>query len=334
MKHYGLLDVIGKTPIIKLDEVFSKKEYGFDLYAKMECLNPGGSAKDRSATSMLLNAYEDGIINEETVVIESSSGNLGIALAQLCLLLKIKFICVIDPKTTEQNKKLLRAYGATLDYVSTPDKVTGEYLQARLNRVKELLKEIPNSYHPNQYANLYNPFGHKKAAKEIFHELGDDIDFIFVAVSTCGTMRGYSEYIQEYNLKTKIIAVDAEGSVIFGGERKKRLIPGHGAAVVPALFHDDLAYECIKVTDTDCIKGCYRLLNSESIFAGGSTGAIISAIEKYHDKIPEGSKCVFIVHDRGERYLDTVYSEEWVESHFPGKNLGDYKNKKAEERSL
>lgn len=320
MGYHGLLSLIGNTPVVKLEDVFPKEKYGFDLYAKMECLNPGGSAKDRSAASMLLCAYENGVINKDTVVIESSSGNLGIALAELCLLLNLKFICVIDPKTTTQNKKLLRAYGAELDYVTEPDKTTGEFLQARLNRVEQLLKEIPNSYHPNQYANIYNPLGHKKAAEELFRVLRNNLDYIFAAVSTCGTIGGYSAYIKEHNLKTKVIAVDAVGSIIFGGERKKRLIPGHGAAIAPALFHDDLADECIHVTDMECVIGCYRLLNAEALFVGGSTGAIISAIQKYSDEIPKGSKCAFIVHDRGERYLDTVYSEEWVSEHFPGEN--------------
>lgn len=228
IKH-GLLDVIGQTPLVALDRIFGERE--IELYAKLEYLNPGGSAKDRSGFNMIMHAWEAGIINEDSVIIESSSGNLGIALAQVCILLNLKFICVVDVKTTDANKNLLKAYGAIVDCVTEPDPTTGEFLQARINRVNQLLKEISNSYRPNQYANLYNPEGHRPALAEIISSLGFAPDYIFCAVSTCGTIRGYSEYIHEQNLSTKVIAVDAVGSVIFGGERKKRLIPGHGAAM-------------------------------------------------------------------------------------------------------
>lgn len=314
--YHGLLEAIGNTPIISLDNLFSDSINKFYLYAKLEYLNPGGSAKDRSGYSMMLHARDEGLINEDTVIIESSSGNLGIALAQICMLWNLKFICVIDPKTTLQNIQLLKLYGAQIEYVSEPDKETGEFLQARINRVNELLKEYGNSYRPNQYANLYNPEGHKKAAKEIFDYFKNDLDYIFCAVSTCGTIRGYSEYIKNNGLATKVIAVDAVGSVIFGDERKKRLIPGHGAAIVPQLYNDGIADECIHVSDIECLQGCRKLLKQEGIFAGGSTGAVVSAIEKYIPRIESSAKCAFIVHDRGERYLNNIYSDAWVKEHF------------------
>lgn len=317
----SILSVIGDTPVIELKKVFDKED--FRLFMKMEAMNPGGSAKDRSGYSMLMQAMEEGIVNKDTVIIESSSGNLGIALAQICCYFNLRFICVVDIKTTEQNIKMLKAYGAEIEYVSKPDAITGEYLQARLNRVKELLKSIPNSYHPNQYNNIYNPLGHKNAMKELDEYFNGSIDYVFCATSTCGTIRGYSEYIKEHNLSTKIIAVDAVGSVIFGGERKKRLIPGHGAAVVPGLFYDGIVDDYILVTDIDCIKGCRTLVNREAVLTGGSTGAILSAIKKIKNKIPSESKCVMIMHDRGERYLDTVYSDQWVKEHFGEKSL-DY----------
>lgn len=314
----SILSTIGNTPVIELKNVFHEDK--FQLFMKMEAMNPGGSAKDRSGYSMLMHALETGEINKDTVIIESSSGNLGIALAQICCYLKLRFICVVDVKTTEQNIKLLKAYGAEIDYVSEPDKVTGEYLQARLTRVKELLEQIPNSYRPNQYNNIYNPLGHQNAMREIDEYFNGDIDYVFCATSTCGTIRGYSEYISEHKLSTKVIAVDAVGSIIFGGERKKRLIPGHGAAVVPGLFYEGMVDTCIHVTDQDCIIGCRNLVEKEAVIAGGSTGAILSAIKKVKDKIPDGSKCVMIMHDKGERYLDTIYSDDWVVEHF-GKEL-------------
>ena len=308
----GLLEVIGQTPLVLLSNLFKENNKKIDLYAKLEYLNPGGSAKDRSGYNMMLNAMQSGAINQDSVIIESSSGNLGVALAQVCLLMHLRFICVVDVKTTEANKNLLKAYGAEIDCVTEPDPETGEFLLARIKRVNQLLKEIPNSYRPNQYANIHNPEGHRPAMKEIIDSLGFAPDYVFCAVSTCGTIRGYREYIKNHGLKTKVIAVDAVGSVIFGTERGKRLIPGHGAAVVPALYYDGVADDFVQVTDSDCVIGCRKLLKREGILSGGSTGAIVRGIENYMENISDGSSIVFVVHDCGQRYLDTVYSDDWV----------------------
>jgi N-(2-amino-2-carboxyethyl)-L-glutamate synthase len=124
------------------------------------------------------------------------------------------------------------------------------------------------------------------------------------------------EYIRANGLKTKIIAVDAKGSVIFGDKRGKRLIPGHGAARVPELFQPGMEDICVHVTDWDCIVGCRRLLRTEAILAGGSSGGVITAIEKTLNQIPVGATCAAILCDRGERYLDTIYNESWVKEHF------------------
>lgn len=310
----SILSVIGNTPMVQLKKVFPENK--FQLYLKLEAMNPGGSAKDRSAYSMVMHALETKQINQDSVIIESSSGNFGIAMAKICCYLHIRFICVVDVKTTEENIKLLKAYGAEIEYVDVPDEETGEYLQARLNRVRSLIEKIPNSFWLNQYNNEYNPLGHKNAMKEIAESLDFDVDYVFCATSTCGTIRGYSDYIREHNMKTKIIAVDAVGSVIFGGERKKRLIPGHGAAVVSGLFRENMADECIHITDYECVTGCHKLLQTEAVLAGGSTGAILSAIEKMKDRIPDNAKCVMIMHDNGDRYIDTIYSDKWIIEHF------------------
>jgi 2,3-diaminopropionate biosynthesis protein SbnA len=310
----GVLSAIGNTPLVKLPHVLG--DIPFNLYGKLEMLNPGGSIKDRTAISILQHGLDSGEINVGTVVVESSSGNMGIGLAQACLQFGLRFVCVVDPKTTQQNIRILEAYGAELDCVSEPDPVTGEYLQARLDRVKYQLGTITNSFWPNQYANLYNPKAHARTMHEIVTHLDGKLDYLFCATSTCGTMRGCAEYVRQHHLPTKIIAVDAVGSVIFGGPRKKRLIPGHGAAVTPPLFAPNLAHRAIHVTDIDCIVGCRRLARKEAILAGGSSGAVIMAVEQIQHTIEPDANCVVIFPDRGERYLDTIYSNEWVETHF------------------
>ena len=310
----GILSAIGNTPLVELTRIFSDKR--FRLYAKLEALNPGGSMKDRPAREILMRGMRSGSISPGTVVVESSSGNMGLGLAQVCSVLGLKFICVVDPKTTSQNIRLLEAYGAQVDLVTKPDPTTGEFLQARLNRVRELLSSTPNAFWPNQYANEQNAIAHHQTMHEIVTALGGEVDFLFCATSTCGTLRGCAEYVREHLLATKIVAVDAVGSVIFGGQRAKRLVPGHGAAVRPALYQPDLAPQCIHVTDLDCITGCRRLARLEAILAGGSSGAVLMAIERLRPTLPLNSVCVAIFPDRGERYLDTIYSDEWVEEHF------------------
>jgi cysteine synthase A len=285
------------------------------VFGKLECLNPGGSLKDRPALRMLIRALDSGLIREGGMVIESSSGNMGVGLAQVCRYLGLRFTCVVDPKTTEQNLRLLRAYGANLDWVTQPDQ-SGEFLQARIDRVQELLRIHPGSYWPNQYANVDNAAAHHDTMREIVGALDGLVDYLFCATSTCGTLRGCAEYVQAHDLNTIIIAVDAVGSIIFGGRSKKRVIPGHGAAIHPPLFAKSLADRCVRVTDLQCVWGCRELLRTEALLLGGSSGAIASALRLVSESLVQGATCALILPDRGERYLDTIYSDEWVKQHF------------------
>jgi cysteine synthase A len=310
----GILRAIGNTPLVELTRIFS--DMHFRLYAKLESLNPGGSMKDRPAFRIISEGIESGAISADTVVIESSSGNMGIGLAQACSYLGLQFICVVDPKTTSQNIRLLEAYGAQVNKVTELDPSTGEYLQARLNRVQDLVASTKNGFWPNQYANTHNAAAHRETMHEIVSALDGAVDFVFCATSTCGTLRGCAEYIREHGLATKVIAVDAVGSVIFGGERAKRLVPGHGSAVRPPLYQPNLAAQCVHVTDLESVTGCRRLARLEAILAGGSSGAVIMAIDRFRVTLPRGAICVAILSDRGERYLDTIYSDEWVGEHF------------------
>lgn len=310
----GILSAIGQTPLVLLRRVLG--DLHFQLYAKLEGFNPGGSIKDRAAFLIITNAREQGYLNTGTTVIESSSGNMGIGLAQACAYYGLRFVCVVDPKTTRQNIDILEAYGAEVDLVLKPDPKTGEYLQARLDRVGELLKLIPNSYWCDQYSNVLNSNAHHQTMREIVTALDGRVDYLFCATSTCGTLRGCAEYVRAHRLQTKIIAVDAVGSVIFGGQKAKRMIPGHGAAVRPALFQEGLSQECVHVSDVDCIAGCRRLVHREAILSGGSSGAVLAAVEKIQHQIPAAANCVVIFADRGERYMQTIYSDAWVWEHF------------------
>jgi cysteine synthase A len=311
----GVLEAIGHTPLVRLRKYLPRAR--FHLYGKLEALNPGGSIKDRPSLAILDAALRAGEIGPGTVVVESSSGNMGIGLAQACRYHGMRFICVVDPKAMLANLEVLRAFGAEIDFVRAPDPVSGEFLQARLQRVREILGQIPGAFWPNQYANKGNSGAHYRTTmQELVDALDGRIDFLFVATSTCGTVRGCGELIRDLGLDTRVIAVDAVGSQIFSDAKAERIIPGLGAGLRPPLCDLSVIHECVHVDDLDCIGGCRRLVAREAILAGGSAGGVLAAVEKVQDRIPDEAVCVALLPDRGERYLSTVYSDDWVREHF------------------
>lgn len=306
----GILAAVGNTPSLKLTAL--SREWGLELYGKMELLNPGGSAKDRPALRMIREAWRAGAIRPGGTIVESSSGNMAISLAMIGGCLGLQVICVVDPRTTNANLAILRALGAKIDLVEQPDPATGEFLPARLARVQQLVAEIPGSFWPNQYANRNNVLAHYHTTMpEIVHQL-QTVDYVFCAVSTCGTLRGLSEYARDHGLPTQFVAVDAEGSAIFGGNGGKRHFPGLGAGIVPPFCEPGLAHRVIHVTDREILAGCRELAEKEALLAGASSGAVIAAIRRVREELPRGTVCAAILHDKGERYMDTVFSEDWA----------------------
>jgi len=311
----GILSAIGDTPLVEMGCLVPG--FDFRLFAKMERFNPGGSVKDRSALAMLQARILDGGVRPgRTVVIESSSGNLAIGLAQICCYYGIDLICVVDAKTTAQNLAILRAYGARVEVVTDRDPATGEYLPERVRRVRHLLNTLPNAYSPNQYANPQNPAAHENTMREIAEALDGQVDFLFAAAGTFGTLRGCVGYLRAQDMSTRVVAVDAVGSVLFRSTPGRRLIPGHGAAIRPALLDPSLVDEVVHVTDLECIVACRTLTRQEGILAGGSSGATIAAVRKLAPRIPPRSTVVAIFPDGGDRYLDTIYSDVWVAANF------------------
>jgi cysteine synthase len=291
----GVLSAVGQTPIVSLRKVYP--DLPFQLYAKLEALNPGGSIKDRPAREILQEAIRRGAVRRDTIVVESSSGNMGIGLAQACAYYGLRFICVVDIKSSRQNIELLQIYGAEIDCVVEPDPATGELLPARLQRVRELLAQHRNAFWPNQYANQENSGAHfRTTMRELATALDHRIDYVLCAASTCGTVRGCGEYVRE--------------------QRGPRYLPGMGAGVRPPLCDLRFIDEHVLVSDLECVLACRRLVRSEGILAGASSGGLIAAVGKIRERIPSGATCAVILPDRGERYIDTVYSDTWVREHF------------------
>ena len=312
----GILSTIGNTPLVELDRIYP--EFPGGIYAKLERFNPGGSIKDRTAVAMLRESIRSGtLVPGRSTVVESSSGNLAIGLAQVCRYHGIRFVCVVDAKTTEHNLALLGALGAEIVRVTEPDAATGEYLLQRLRRVRELVDSIPHAFWPNQYANLLNPRAHHETMREIVEALGAEPDYLLCATSTTGTLRGCAEYLREHGMATRVVAVDAVGSTLFSdGPARRRLIPGHGASVRPPLLDRELPARVVHVTDLDCVVACRRMSAREAMLVGGSSGATVAALGKLIPLIPPDSTCVLIQPDGGDRYLDTIYSDSWVHTHF------------------
>lgn len=309
-----VLSAIGHTPLVQLPRLFANSR-GIRVYAKLELLNPGGSAKDRPALRMICEAWRLGRIGPGSVIVESSSGNTAISLAILCAQYELRFICVVDPRTAATNLAILRALGAEIDTVTEPDPATGEFLPARLYRVRQLLSTVTNSYWPNQYENDDNWRSQREMMREIVETAGP-VDCVVGGVSTCGTMRGCADYVREQSLPTRIVAVDVETSAIIGGRPGRRLFPGMGAGIVPPFAKLPFWDEAIAVSDEEMVAGCRALARQEGLLAGPSSGGVASAALRLMWRLPDRATCAILLHDRGERYLDTVYSDEWVLSKF------------------
>lgn len=304
------LDMVGRamprTPVMQL------RHETLDLYAKLEYVNPNGSAKDRAAYWILRRAVERGDITERTTIVESSSGNFAISLASFCRWLGLTFVPVIDPNVNASTETFLRRLCDRVEKVTERDD-TGGFLKTRLQRIQELRASSRGVYWPNQYANPDAVDAHHRFTGTELCEQLRRIDYVFVGVSTGGTVAGLSKRVKEVHPNAQVIAVDAEGSVIFGGPPGTRRLPGLGSSIVPQLVRRALIDEVVMVPELDAVHGCHELFERHGLYAGGSTGSVYSAIESYFPDLHGPRPTVaFLCADRGTGYADTVYDPEWV----------------------
>lgn len=282
---------------------------GVNLFAKLEYVNPVGSIKDRSAYWILKRAAERGEICEETTVIESSSGNFANALATFTRLVGLKFIPVIDPKISGTYESFLRRMCPTVVKVRDRDD-TGGYLKTRLEMVRQLCVRIPKAYWTNQYGNPDAMDAHYQlTAGEICADC-DSLDYAFIGVSTAGTIAGVSRRLKERYPNIRIIAVDTEGSVVFGGAPRTRHIPGIGASIVPPLLSYAKIDEVALIPEREAAQACQELLMIHGLFVGGSSGSAFAAVKRYAPRMA-GATALFLCADRGTPYLDTVFDTSW-----------------------
>ena len=309
MIYRSIADCIGHTPLVALNRLFPNNPR---VIAKLEMLNPGGSVKDRPAKYLIEEGLKDGTITSESHLVESSSGNLGIALAMLANVHRLRFTCVVDPNISPTNLNILKAFGADIDMVSEKD-AKGGYLQKRVARVQHLLHTLPNTVWLNQYANRRNWESHYYGeGEEIVAALGNArLDAVVIGVSTTGTILGLARRLRRSYPRLRVIAVDAAGSVIFGGAAGPRELPGIGASRRPELLDMREIDEVVYVTDWEATRVCRELVDQESIFAGGSSGSVIAGVYKIRHTFARGATVLTLLADRGDRYLDTVYAQNW-----------------------
>jgi cysteine synthase A len=282
------------------------------LFAKLENANPSGSAKDRSAYWILREAVRRGEITRGTTVVESSSGNFALALAMFCGRLGVPFVPVLDPNVNNATENVLRSVCERVEKVDEPDS-TGGFLLSRLERVACLVKEIEDAYWPDQYANPDGARGHYELTGGELVAALDRIDHLFVGVGSGATVTGLSRRVVESNASATVVAVDVEGSAIFGAAPRRRRIPGIGSSIRPALLDHATITDVVTVSEPDEVAGCHALLRDHGIFAGASTGGVYTAIARYFAGYRGPPPVVaFLCADGGEPYRDTVYDRDWV----------------------
>ena len=288
---------------------------GQALFLKCEGFNFAGSIKLKAANEMVDEAERDGDLSPDSILIESSSGNLGVALSIIAASRGYGFLCVTDSRCNQSTKLLMEALGTEVRVITEPDPVGG-FLGARIDYVRSQLASDDRYVWLNQYSNPGNWQAHyHTTAPEIAHEF-PDLDVLFVGAGTTGTLMGCARYFRDRHRPVRVVAVDSVGSVTFGGPPGTRMIPGLGAGVRPPLLDESYVDDVVLVEEPDTVRVCRRLAARGFLF-GGSTGTVVSGATRWlaqHDGLDPTA--VAIAPDLGERYLDTVYEPDWVRDNY------------------
>jgi cysteine synthase len=304
--YTDITKTIGSTPLVRLNRI----AHGLPaaILAKLEMKNPLGSVKDRIGLAMIEAAEAKGLINKDTVIIEPTSGNTGIALAFVCAVKQYRLILTMPETMSIERRKLLKHIGAEL--VLTPG---SEGMKGAINKAKEIVSRTLNAYMPDQFGNPANPEIHRKTtAEEIWQDTGGGVDFFVAGVGTGGTITGVSEAIKERKSSFKSVAVEpADSPVLSGGKPGPHKIQGIGAGFIPAILNTNIIDEIITVTNDQAFETARVLAKSEGILCGISSGAAVQAALRIAGR-PEnkGKQIIVILPSTGERYLSTDLFKE------------------------
>jgi cysteine synthase A len=299
-------ELIGNTPLVRLNRI--TKGVQAEVVAKLESFNPLGSVKDRIGVSMIVDAEEKGLINEDTVIVEPTSGNTGIALAFVCAARGYRLILTMPDTMSLERRQLLSVFGAELVLTPGIEGMTGA-----VRRAEQLVAENTNYFMPQQFNNPANPEIHRlTTAEEIWRDTEGEVDILVSGVGTGGTITGVAEVMKKRKPEFKAIAVEPiDSSVLSGGKPGSHKIQGIGAGFMPQIFRLDLVDEIIRVTNEDAGIMARRLAKEEGILAGISSGAATwAALEVAKRTQNQGKVIVVILPDTGERYLSTWLFQE------------------------
>lgn len=300
MIYNNILELIGKTPLVRLNKL---NDTPCEIVLKLEFYNPSGSVKDRASFYMLNEAKKAGKINENTVIIEPTSGNTGIGLAMCCAVMGLKFIATMPESMSVERRKLIKAYGAEI--ILTP-KEAG--MQGAVDKALELAKEYENSFIPSQFTNPANALAHRETtSKEIYEDTEGKVDIVVAGIGTSGTTMGLFKGLKKNKPSVKVFGVEpAESPLLTEGHAHPHKIQGIGANFVPELYNSENIDGIIDIKADEAIEMARFLAEKEGVLVGFSSGAILKAALNLA-KLPEnkGKLIVAIMCDFGERYLST-----------------------------
>ncbi|WNI18867.1 2,3-diaminopropionate biosynthesis protein SbnA [Actinacidiphila sp. ITFR-21] len=285
-----------------------------DFYLKVEGLNPGGSIKMKTARSLIQAAEYTRRDLSGLRLIESTSGNLGIALATICAAKGYRLTCVTDPNSNPAALAIMRALGAEVVTVTRRD-ANGGFLGTRVAYIERRLSTEPDLHWLNQYENPSNPAAHEQTTGPAVLKAFGRVDYLFLGVGTGGTLMGSVDYFRRRSPRTRIVGVDAEGSVNFAPIAAARHIPGLGTSKRPPLLDQQVPDDVVLVPEWETVRECRWLARHTGLLAGGSTGTVLAAVRRLAEAIPQDATVVAIAPDMGERYLDSVYDDGWVADH-------------------
>ena len=299
----SFLDLVGNTPLVRVNNLIKKDELKADVLAKLEYFNPAGSVKDRIAKEMIQDALEKGLINENTTLIEPTSGNTGIGLSAVATALNLKIIITMPEIMSVERRNLMKAYGAEL--VLTPG---SEGMKGAIAKAKELASQIENSFIPGQFENPANPTAHyKTTGPEIYEQTEGKVDIFVAGVGTGGTISGIGKYLKEKNPEVKVVAVEpASSPVLSTGKGGAHKIQGIGAGFVPETLDTKIYDEIITVENEDAFATGKEMAKTEGILVGISSGAALYAAKELAKREENAGKTIVVLlPDGGDRYLST-----------------------------
>jgi len=299
-----LTDLIGNTPLLELGNYSREHEALATILAKLEYFNPGGSVKDRIGFSMIEDAEAQGLLNQESIIIEPTSGNTGIALAFIAAAKGYRLILTMPETMSIERRNLLKALGAELVLTPGPEGMSGA-----IRKAEALNAEYPNSFVPQQFKNPANPEIHRKTtAEEIWNDTDGTVDIFVSGVGTGGTITGVGEVLKQRNPGVKIVAVEPfDSQVLAGGKPGPHKIQGIGAGFIPGILNTDIIDEIIPVKNEDALRTGRKLAKTEGLIVGISSGAAVyAALQLAQREENRGKRIVVILPDTGERYLSTL----------------------------